>query len=70
MKVLLIFFCLVLFNRFHATGLLLFSLKTSENLWFSVFRGHNMRPETWHGLMEQFSAYKTYLQTLFAENIY
>ena len=24
-------------NPFHATGLFLYPLKTSENLWFSVF---------------------------------
>ena len=34
-----------IFNPFHATGLILHTLKTSENLWFSdVFRGSRKRP--------------------------
>ena len=32
-------------NPFHATGLFLYPLKTSETLWFSnVFRGYRKRP--------------------------
>ena len=34
-----------LFNPFHATGLFLYPLKTSENQRFSdVFRGYRKRP--------------------------
>ena len=34
-----------LLKPFHATGLFLCPLKTSENLWFSdVFRGYRKRP--------------------------
>ena len=34
-------------NPFHVTGLFLYFLKTSENLWFSdVFRGYRKRPVT------------------------
>ena len=34
-------------NLFHATGLFLYLLKTSGNLWFSdVFRGYRKRPMT------------------------
>ena len=33
-----------LLNQFHATGLFLYPLKTSENLWFSdVFGGYRKR---------------------------
>ena len=32
------------FNLFHATGLFRYPLKTSEDLWFSVFRVHRKRP--------------------------
>ena len=46
--------CQLLFNPFHATGLFLYLLKTSENLWFSdVFRGYRKRPVAWDGLMYQ-----------------
>ena len=38
---------------FHATGLFLFPLKISENLWFSVFRGYRKRPVTWNGLVDE-----------------
>ena len=35
----------VLLKLFHATGLFLYPLKTSEILWFSdVFRGYRKRP--------------------------
>ena len=44
----------LLFNPFHATGLFLYFLKTSENLWFSnAFRGYRNRPLAWNGLMYQ-----------------
>ena len=34
-------------NPFHATGLFLYPLKTSTNLWFSdTFRGYGKRPVT------------------------
>ena len=36
---------LVTINPFHATGIFLYPLKKSENLWFSdVFRGYRKRP--------------------------
>ena len=39
------------FNPFHANDLFWYSLKTSENLWFSdVFRGHQKRSVAWNGL--------------------
>ena len=39
-------------NRFHATGLFLYPLKTSENQRFSdVFRCYRKRPVAWNGLM-------------------
>ena len=39
------------FNPFHATGLFLYPLKTSENPWFSdVFRRYGKRPVAWNGL--------------------
>ena len=39
-------------NPFHATGLFLYPLKISENLWFSyVFRGYRKRPVTWNRLV-------------------
>ena len=32
-------------NPFHVTGVILYPLKTSENLWFSdIFRGYRKRP--------------------------
>ena len=38
-------------NPFHTTGLFLYSLKTSENLWFSdVSRGFRKRPVARNGL--------------------
>ena len=38
-------------NPFHATGLFLNPMKTSENLWFSdAFRGYKKRPVPWIGL--------------------
>ena len=40
-------------NPFHATGVILYPLKTSENLWFSdIFRGYRERPVTWNGLTQ------------------
>ena len=43
-------FCFV--NTFHATGLFLYPLKTSENLWFSdVFEGYRKRLVAWNGLI-------------------
>ena len=39
------------FKPFHATGLFLYPLKTSENFWFSDgFRGYKNRPVAWNGL--------------------
>ena len=44
-------FCIKLFNPFHAIGLFLYPLKTSENLrFFDVFRGYRKRPVAWKGL--------------------
>ena len=41
-----------LLNPFHATGLFLYPLKTSEKLWFSdIFRVYRKRPMAWNGLM-------------------
>ena len=41
-----------LFNPFHATGIYLSPLSTSENFWFSdVFWGHGKEPVAWNGLM-------------------
>ena len=41
-------------NPYHAFGLFLCLLKTSENLWFSdAFRGYRKRPVEWNGLMYQ-----------------
>ena len=38
-------------NLFHATGLFLYPLKTSENQRFlDIFRGYRKRPVTWNGL--------------------
>ena len=46
--------CPLLLNPFHATGLFLYLLKTSENLWFSdTFREYRKRPVAWSGLMCQ-----------------
>ena len=39
-----------LINAFHVTDLFLYPLKTSENFWFSVFRGYRKRPVAWNGL--------------------
>ena len=37
-------------NPFHATGLFLYPLDSSGNLWFSdVFRGYRKRPILWDG---------------------
>ena len=34
----------ILFNPFHAIGLVLYPLKTSKNFWFSdLFRGYGKR---------------------------
>ena len=33
--------------------ILLYTLKTSENLWFYVFRRYRTRPVTWNGLIYQ-----------------
>ena len=44
-------FSATLSNTFHATGLFLYPLKTSENLWFSnVFRGYTKRQAVWNWL--------------------
>ena len=41
-----------LLNFFHATGFVLYPLKTSENLCFSdFFRGYRKRPVAWNGLI-------------------
>ena len=46
--------CQLLLNPFHANGLILYLLKTSENQRFSdVFRGYRKRPVAWNGLMYQ-----------------
>ena len=46
--------CNAILNLFHATGLFLYLLKKSENIWFSgVFRGYRKRPVAWNGLMYQ-----------------
>ena len=38
-------------NSFHATGLFLYPLKATENLWFSdVFRGYREGLVVWNGL--------------------
>ena len=38
-------------NPLHVTGLFLYALKISENIWFSdVFRGYRKKPVTWSGL--------------------
>ena len=36
------------FKLFHATGLFLYSLKISENLWFSG----NIKTDQWHEMNE------------------
>ena len=47
-------------STFHATGLLLYPLKTSENLWFSdVFRGYRKGPVTWNGLNQYIFSYSS-----------
>ena len=38
------------FNPFHATGLFLYPLTTSENQDFYIFRGYRKRPVAWNGL--------------------
>ena len=44
---------LTLVIPFYATGLFLYPLKTSKNLWLSdVFRGYRKRPVAWNGLVE------------------
>ena len=44
-------------NPFHATGLFLYPLETSEKLWFSdVFRGYRKRLVAWNGLSTAFSS--------------
>ena len=41
------------FKPFHATGLFLYTLKISENLWIpDVFRGYRKRPVAWNGLKQ------------------
>ena len=46
--------CNAILNLFYATGLFLYLLKKSENIWFSaVFRGYRKRPVAWNGLMYQ-----------------
>ena len=41
-----------IFNPFHATDLFWYSLKTSENIWFSdVFREYQKRSVAWNGLV-------------------
>ena len=45
-------FMKTLFNPYHATGLLLYLLKTSGNQrFFDVFRLYKKRPVAWNGLM-------------------
>ena len=45
--IILRFFSSMLINPVHVTGLSLYPLKTSENLWFSdVFRGYRKKPVT------------------------
>ena len=42
---------LVWYEPFRATGLFLYPLTTSENLWFSnVSRGYEKIPAAWNGL--------------------
>ena len=42
-------------NPFHQIGLILYPLKTSENLWFSVvFRGYAKRSVVWNELRKPF----------------
>ena len=37
--------CVLSINSIYATGLILYSLKSSRNIWFSdVFKGHRKRP--------------------------
>ena len=44
---------LTLVIPFYATGLFLYPLKTSKNLWLSdVFWGYRKRPVAWNGLVE------------------
>ena len=40
------------FNPFYATDLFWYPLKTSENLWFSVFRGYQKRAVAWNRLRD------------------
>ena len=48
----------MLFNSFHATGLFLYPLKTSENQRFSdVFRGYRKRPMALNELKERIYYY-------------
>ena len=48
-----------LFNPFYATGLFLYPLKASENLWFSdVFKKYRKRPVAWNGLRPIFPWYR------------
>ena len=44
------FYVEILLNLFHATGFILYPLKTLENLWFfDVFREYRKRPVAWNG---------------------
>ena len=46
------FYDLVLSDLLHATGLFLYPLKASENLWiFDVFRWYREKTVAWNGLM-------------------
>ena len=55
-------FCITFFflYPFHPTGLYLYLLKKSENLWFSnFFRGYRKRPMAWNGLVGIHSSHFT-----------
>ena len=44
-------------NPFHVTGLFIYPLRTSENLWLSnVSRGYRKRPMVWKGLIMKLPA--------------
>ena len=65
MCVYLIIFMLI--NPFHATGLFLFPLKTSENQRFSnILRGYRKRPVSWNGLRTWYLNTSTLLNALSA----
>ena len=48
-------------NPFHATGIFLYPLKTSENLWFSdIFKGY--RKKLWHEMGWLFKIFRCVLK--------